>query len=168
MSLIPVKKILLAGTSGDTPVSVQNGLDLPKLAIKVRVEASELPGGALQVTGPANPLVVNPGMTGTVRLNIHSATTVGTTTMQLQLAASNGSTLTWKGASEPLSVEVTQFGRTILVIIAGALGVLVLATVVRLRRKRRVGGRHSVERGAGTDDDASSKADGRAHAGGAG
>ena len=166
--LIPVKKILLAGTSGDTPVSVQNGLDLPKLPIKVRVEASELPGGTLQVTGPTNPLVVNPGLTGTVKLHLHSATTVGTTTMQLQLATSSGSPLTWKGASEPLSVEVTQFGRTILVIIAGALGVLVLATVVRLRRKRRVGGRHGGERGAGTDDEASSKADSRAHAGGAG
>jgi hypothetical protein len=132
------------------------------------VEASELPGGTLQVTGPANPLVVNPGLTGTVKLHIHSATTVGTTTMQLQLATSNGSPLTWKGASEPLSVEVTQFGRTILVIIAGALGVLVLATVVRLRRKRRVGGRHGGERGAGAGDEAGSKADSRAHAGGAG
>jgi Family of unknown function (DUF6049) len=169
--LIPVKKILLAGTSGDTPVSVQNGLNkpyLPDLPISVRVQASEPPGGTLQVTEPALPLVVHPGMTGTVRLHLHSATTVGTTTMQLQLTTSNGSPLTWKGASEPLSVEVTRFGRTILVIIFGALGVLVLATVVRLRRKRRGRGRHGGERGAGTDDDASSKADSRAHAGGAG
>jgi hypothetical protein len=169
--LIPAKKILLAGTSGNTPVSVQNGLNLPKLPIKVRVEASAPPGSTLQVTGPANPLVVvNPGMTGTVVMHIHSATTVGTTTMQLQLATSNGSPLTWTGASEPLSVEVTQFGRTILVIIGGALGVLVLATVVRLRRKRRVGGRHgaSTDHDASGDDDASSEADGRAHAGGAG
>jgi hypothetical protein len=169
--LIPVKKILLAGTSGDTPVSVQNGLNkpyLPDLPISVRVQASEPPGGTLQVTVPALPLVVNPGMTGTVRLHLHSATTVGTATMQLQLTTSAGLPLTWKGASEPLSVEVTRFGRTILVIIFGALGVLVLATVVRLRRKRRGRGRHGGERGAGTDDDASSKADSRAHAGGAG
>jgi hypothetical protein len=171
--LIPVKKILLAGTSGNTPVSVQNGLNLPKLPIKVRVEASEAPGSTLQVTGPANPLVVvNPGMTGTVVLHIHSAATVGTTTLQLQLTTRDGSPLTWKGTSEPLSVEVTRFGRTILVIIFGALGVLVLATVVRLRRKRRVGGRHGVARGAGTDDVASSKAESKAeskaNAGGAG
>ena len=112
--------------------------------------------------------MVNPGITGTVTLHIHSATTVGTTTMQLQLATSNGSPLTWAGASEPLSVEVTQFGRTILVVIAGALGVLVLATVVRLRRKRRTAARHGSPRGAGTDDDASNKAESSAHAGGAG
>jgi hypothetical protein len=167
--LIPVKKILLAGTSGDTPASVQNGLNLPYLPylpIRVRVEAAEPPGSTLQVTGPANPLIVNPGLTGTVKLHIHSATTFGTTTLQLQLAASNGSPL--PGASELLSVEVTQFGRTILVIIFGALGVLVLATVVRLRRKRRVSGRHGAEPGTGGDDDDSSKADSRAHAGGAG
>jgi hypothetical protein len=174
--LIPVKKILLAGTSGDTPVSVQNGLDLPYLppgglAISVRVESSD-PSGSLQVTGPTAPLVVNPGMTGTVKLHIHSATTVGTTTMQLQLATASGSPLTWAAASEPLSVEVTQFGRTILVVIVGALGVLVLATVVRLRRKRRAGGlgragRGDAARDAGTDD-ATDKAESSARAGGAG
>ena len=173
--LIPVKKILLAGTSGDTPVSVQNNMTLPAggLPIRVRVETSEPRGGTLQVTSPASPLVVNPGMTGTVTLHIHSASTAGTTTMELQLATGNGSPLIWAGTSEPLSVEVTQFGRTILVIIFGALGVLVLATVVRLRRKRRAGGPGGAGggdagRGEGTDDDASSKADGRAHAGGAG
>ena len=172
--LIPVKKILLAGTSGETPVSVQNNMTLPGggLPIKVRVETSEPRGGTLQVS-PASPLVVNPDMTGTITLHIHSASTVGTTTMELQLATGNGSPLIWAGTSEPLSVEVTQFGRTILVIIFGALGVLVLATVVRLRRKRRAGGPGGAGggdygRGEGTDDDASSKADGRAHAGGAG
>ena len=50
--LIPVKKILLAGTSGDTLVSVQNGLDqfyLPGhgLAIAVRVGAAAELGSSL-------------------------------------------------------------------------------------------------------------------------
>ncbi len=134
----------------------------------MRVGASAELGSSLQVTGPATPLVVNPGMTQSVRLVLHS-TTIGTTTLQLQLQAKDGSPLTWAGASEPLSVEVTQFGRTILVVIAGALGVLVLATVLRLRRKRRSGGLgRDAARDAGTDDEASSKADSRAHAGGAG
>jgi hypothetical protein len=169
--LIPVRKVLLAGTSGDTPVSVQNGMTLPDggLPIKVRVEASDPPGSGLQVTGPAAPLVVNPGMTGTVKLHIHSATTFGTTTMQLQLATAGGSPLTWPGASESLSVEATQFGRAILVIIGGALGVLVLATVIRLRRKRRAAARGGGAAGdTGTRDAASGRTDSRAHAGGAG
>jgi len=168
--LIPVKKILLAGTSGDTLASVQNGLshlDLPYLpspglAIAVRVGASAEVGSSLSVTSHAGVQVVNPGMTGSVRLTIHS-TTIGTSTLRLQLLTRDGSPLTWLHASEPLSVEVTRFGRLILVIIFGALGVLVLATVLRLRRKRRRGG----ESEAGGDD-AGSRADSRAHAGGTG
>jgi hypothetical protein len=171
---IPAKKILLAGASGSTLVSVQNGLnslplpDLPNLAIRVRVQVADPPGGTLQVTGPSTPLVVNAGMTNSVKLHIHSATAVGTTTMRLQLTTSTGSPLTWVGASEPLSVEVTRFGRMILVVIFGAIAVLVLATIVRLRRKRRGAGKHGGERGTETDDDASSKAERKAHAGGAG
>jgi hypothetical protein len=169
--LIPVKKILLAGTSGDTLASVQNGLsqkDLPYLpapglAIAVRVGASPEPGSSLSVSSHAGLLTVNPGMTGSVRLSIHS-TTIGTSTLRLQLLTRDGSPGTWLNASEPLSVEVTRFGRLILVIIFGALGVLVLATVLRLRRKRRRGG----ESEDGSDDNAGSRADSRAHAGGTG
>jgi Family of unknown function (DUF6049) len=172
--LIPVKKILLAGTSGDTLASVQNGLShqnlpylpTPGLAIAVRVGASAELGSSLKVTSPPGALVVNPGMTGSVRLVLHS-TTIGTTTLQLQLLAKDGSPLTWPRASEPLSVEVTRFGRLILVIIFGALGVLVLATVLRLRRKRR---RVGVGK-TGDDDntgDAGRRTDSRAHAGGTG
>ena len=169
--LIPVKKILLAGESGDTLVSVQNGLShqklpylpAPGLAIAVRVGASPEPGSSFQVTSPPAAQVVNPGMTQSVRLRIHS-TTIGTTTLRLQLMTRNGSPLTWQHASESLSVEVTRFGRLILVIIFGALGALVLATVLRLRRKRR---RVDV----GDDDNAGaagSRTDSRAHAGGTG
>jgi len=169
VQLIPVRKILLAGTTGDTLVSVKNGLDQPflpqhGLQIAVRVGATAELGSSLTVTAPSAVQVVNPGMTQSVRLDLHS-TTIGTTTLQLQLLAKDGSPLTWAGASEPLSVEVTRFGRLILVIIFGALGVLVLATVVRLRRKRRrrggskTGGEHAA------DDE---WVDSKAHAGGAG
>jgi hypothetical protein len=168
--LIPVKKILLAGTSGGTLASVQNGLDqfyLPGkgLAIAVRMGASPELGSSLTVTSPATAIVVNPGMTGSVKLVLH-ATTIGTTTLRLQLLAKDGSPLTWPRASEPLSVEVTRFGRLILVIIFGALGVLVLATVLRLRRKRRrVGVGETGDDAAG---DTGSRTDSRAHAGGTG
>ena len=168
VALIPVRKILLAGTSGDTLISVQNGLDqfyLPGhgLAIAVRVGAAAELGSSLKVTSQAAPLVVNPGMTGSVKLDLRS-TTIGTTTLQLQLQTKDGSPLTWSKASEPLSVEVTRLGRLILVIIFGALGVLVLATVLRLRRKRR---RVSVAE-TGDDDGVGSRTDSRAHAGGTG
>jgi hypothetical protein len=169
--LIPVRKILLAGTSGSTLASVQNGLShqklpylpSPGLAIAVRVVASAEPGSSLTVTSPPDATVVNPGLTQSVKLVLHS-TTIGTTTLQLQLQAKDGSPLTWPLASKSLSVQVTRFGRLILVIIFGALGVLVLATVLRLRRKRRRDG----ESEAGRDDQAGHMADSSAHAGGTG
>jgi hypothetical protein len=132
VQLIASKKILLAGQSGKTPVSVQNGLDVP---IQVQVMASTPVGSGLQV-GSYNALLTVPGGTsGTVALPVHSAT-IGTTTLKLQLATPGGSPLTWQGSSQPLSVEVTRFGRSLLLIIGGALGILVLTSAYRLRRKR--------------------------------
>jgi hypothetical protein len=129
VQLLASKKVLLAGQSGKTPVSVQNGLDVP---IQVKVVASTPVGSGLQV-GSYNALLTVPGGTsGTVALPVHSAT-IGTTTLELQLASPSGSPL---GAPQPLSVEVTRFGRSLLLIIGGALGILVLTSAYRLRRKR--------------------------------
>jgi len=70
--------------------------------------------------------------TGTVRMPVHS-TAIGTTTMQLQLVTKNGSPLTWTAQS--LSVQATRYGRALLVLIAAALGVLVLTSVARWVRR---------------------------------
>ena len=54
--LIPAKKILLAGESGNTLVSVQNGLTLPdgpNLAIRVRVRATDRPAARCRSPGQA-------------------------------------------------------------------------------------------------------------------
>jgi hypothetical protein len=55
--------------------------------------------------------------------------------MQLKLVTEDGAPLSWTG--QLVSVEVTRFGRSLLIIIGGALGVLVLTSVFRLRRKRK-------------------------------
>jgi hypothetical protein len=137
VQMIASKKILLAGQSGETPVSVQNGLSEPVL---VQVTAITPPGSQLQV-GAFNALLkVQPGKTNTVRIPVHSAM-IGTATVQLQLATQHGSPLTWHGTAQPLSVEVTRFGRSLLIIIGGALGILVLTSAYRLRRKRLAGAR---------------------------
>jgi uncharacterized protein DUF6049 len=135
VQMIASKKILLAGQSGETPVSVQNGLSEP---VQVQVTAITPPGSQLQV-GTFNALLkVQAGKTNTVRIPVHSAM-IGTATVQLQLATQNGSPLTWHGTAQPLSVEVTRFGRSLLIIIGGALGILVLTSAYRLRRKRLAG-----------------------------
>jgi hypothetical protein len=160
VQLIGSKKVLLAGTSGTTPVSVTNGLGVP---VQVEVRVLIPPGSALRVGSFKRLLTVNPHMTQTAYIPVHSSS-IGTTTMQIQLFTRNGSPLTWPQASVSMSVEVTRFGRTLLVIIGGALGVLVLTAIWRLRRKRRADG----TRGGGSDHRADDKAASRAHAGGAG
>jgi hypothetical protein len=131
VQIVRSKKIFLAGTSGETPVSVRNGLGWP---VQVRVVASTSLGSQLEV-GPFNSLLtVQAYKTNTVRMPVRSAT-IGTSTVQLQLVTEDGSPLTW--TTQPLSVEVTRFGRSLLIIIGGALGILVLTSVFRLRRKRK-------------------------------
>ncbi len=135
VQMIASKKILLAGQSGETPVSVQNGLGQP---VQVQVTAITPPGSQLQVGTFNTLLTVQAGKTNTVRIPVHSAM-IGTATVQLQLATQSGSPLTWPGTGQLLSVEVTRFGRSLLIIIGGALGILVLTSAYRLRRKRLAG-----------------------------
>ncbi|HEY0932569.1 MAG TPA: DUF6049 family protein, partial [Trebonia sp.] len=130
VQIIASKKILLAGNSGETPVSVQNGL---KLAIQVQVDASTPAGSQVRVEAHDGLHVVPPEGTSTIKMAVHAAS-IGTSTVQLQLVTQNGSPLTWTAKS--LSVEVTRVGRFLLTIIGGALGILVLTSVYRLRRKR--------------------------------
>ena len=129
VQIITGKKILLAGASGDTPVSVQNLLPLP---VQVKVVATVPAGSQLSVGKFDDLLLVPPMKTGTVRMPVHS-TAIGTTTIQLSLATKNGSPLTWTAQS--LSVQATRYGRALLVLIAAALGVLVLTSVARWVRR---------------------------------
>jgi Family of unknown function (DUF6049) len=131
VQIIPGKKLFLAGTSGKTFVSVKNGLSLP---IQVRVVASTPLGSQLEVGPLASLLTVQAEKTNTVPMPVRSGT-IGTSTVQLQLVTADGSPLTW--TTQPLSVEVTRFGRSLLIIIGAALGILVLTSVFRLRRKRK-------------------------------
>jgi hypothetical protein len=136
VQMIASKKILLAGQSGETPVSVQNDLEWP---IQVQVTAITPPGSQLQVGDFNRLLRVAAEKSNTTRIPVHSAM-IGTATVQLQLATQNGSPL---GTAQPLSVEVTRFGRSLLLLIGGALGILVLTSAYRLRRKRLAGARNT-------------------------
>jgi hypothetical protein len=142
VDMVASTKLLLAGQSGETPVSVQNALGFP---IQVQVMATTPTGSHLQVDTSNGPLTVPAGGTGTIKMSVHSST-LGTTTVRLQLATVDGSPLTW--TAQPLSVEVTRFGEKLLIVIGGALGILVLTSAYRLRRKRLAGARSG-----GTADD---------------
>jgi Family of unknown function (DUF6049) len=137
VSIITGKKILLAGTSGTTPVSVQN---LLPVEVQVRVVATPSAGSQLSVGKFTDLIPVPAGQTGTVRVPLHSSA-ITTTTMQLQLQTEDGSPLTW--TSQLLSVQATRYGRALLVLIAAALGVLVLTSVARWIRRWLNDGRNN-------------------------
>jgi Family of unknown function (DUF6049) len=149
VSIITGKKILLAGASGTTPVSVQN---LLPVEVQVRVVATPTDNSQLSVSKFPNLIQVPAGQTGTVRVPLNSSA-ITTTTMQLQLQTEDGSPLTW--TSQSLSVQATRYGRALLVLIAAALGVLVLTAVARWIRRWLNDGRNSA------DGKNRAKADGR-------
>ena len=132
VTIITGKKVLLAGASGDTPVSVKNGMNAP---VQVAVSVTVPKGSPLKVgtDGKFHSLITVPaGKTGTVRLPV-SSSAISTTTMQLQLVTRNGSPLTW--TTQTLSVQATRYGRALLILIGAALGVLVLTSVARWLRQ---------------------------------
>jgi hypothetical protein len=129
-------KLLLAGQSGPASISVQNTGQLP---VQVRVEA--IPESTQLSVGNIDEVItVPPGGTRPVRMTVHS-TGIGTTVLQLQLETKHELPMTW--TTQSLSVEVTRYGRALLVLIGAALGVLVLASVARwVHRRRTEGGAH--------------------------
>ena len=139
VTIITGKKILLAGTSGTTPVSVQN---LLPVAVQVRVVATPSDASQLSVGKFVDLLQVPSKKTGTVRVPLHSSA-ITTTTMQLQLQTEDGSPLTW--TSQSLSVQATRYGRALLVLIAAALGVLVLTSMARWIRRWLNDGRNNAK-----------------------
>jgi hypothetical protein len=121
----------LVGSSGSLPVSIENGLSV---AIRIRLQATEPPNSRLTVNGymPKGFITVGAGQTETVKISVHSGG-VGTTKMELSLYGQDGRPL--PGGPVALSVQSTQFGSTLLIIIFAALGVLVLTAIARAIRR---------------------------------
>ncbi len=143
VQLLTGSKVLLAGASGHAPVSVQNAGQWP-----VEVKVTAIPEGDQLSVGDIDQVVMVPAKkTATVPMTVHSSS-IGTTTLQLQLVTKHGLHMAWTAQS--MSVQATRYGRALLVLIGAALGVLVLAAVARWVRRRRGGGSaHSRSGGGG-------------------
>jgi hypothetical protein len=128
VQIISGSTVVLAGTSGSTPVSVYNGLDVP---VEVKVHAVVPSGSQLSIDEFSSLIPIRPHQTETVRMPVRSAA-LGSTLVQLQLVTSKGIPL---GTTQSLSIESTRFGRALLIVIAAALGVLVLASLARWTRR---------------------------------
>ena len=121
----------LVGSSGTLPVSIGNGL--PE-SIQVRLQATVPPDSRLTVTGQTPPglITIGAGQTQTARLSVRSGA-IGDTTIEMRLLGADGKPL--PGAPVTLSVQSTQFGSTLLIIIYVALAVLVLTAIARAIRR---------------------------------
>jgi hypothetical protein len=129
--IIPSNQVAMGGSSGQVPVSIQNGLHQ---AIRVRVVTSveNTPQRTSQLTvgRVPEPVVIQPQQPAFVRLHVSSAPQ-GSTVIRLGLTSADGTPLPWAGASTSLTVVSTRYGRAILFLIGAAIGVLVLTSAYR-------------------------------------
>jgi hypothetical protein len=134
VSIITSPQVQMGGSSGAVPVSIQNGLS-QAIEVRVNVKVFNAPDRTSQLTiGRFDDLVlVKPGVAATVRLPVSSAPQ-GSTEIQLSLTSASGRPLPVETVK--LTVVTTRYGRAILVLIAAAIGVLVLTSVYRTVRRR--------------------------------
>ena len=140
VKIIASAQVQMGGSSGQVPVSIQNGL--LDQAIRVKVVASAATTSQLTIGRFQDVVVVPPQQAVTVRLPVNSAPQ-GSTEIKLSLASPNGMPLTFV-TGKSLTVASTRYGRAILVLIAAAIGVLVLTSVYRGTRRWLRGDTHLV------------------------
>ena len=130
--IISSDQVPMGGSSGQVPVSIQNGLHQ---AIQVRVVASVVntPGRTSQLTigHIPNAVIIPPLAPATVRLKVSSAPQ-GSTKIKLSLTSADGTALPFETS---LTVLSTRYGRAILFLIGAAIGVFVLTSVYRAVRR---------------------------------
>jgi hypothetical protein len=141
LKIIGVQRVTLGGLKGTVTVSISNALSY---AVDVRLRA--LTGTGVTAAPPQHAVLVPPGQQVIVKLAV-AATTVGSTTLRLQLLTPQGLPFP---AQASMTVQATNYGTLALVIIAGALGVFVLTAAARAIRRRRGGPR---EGASGADAD---------------
>jgi Family of unknown function (DUF6049) len=160
VGIIPSSEVTLGGHRGAVPVSIEN--KLPR-AVRVRLKATvpktRTVSAAARLSVAATQdrvIAIGPGKKETVRLQVQ-AQAVGVSEVQLRLLTPEGVQI--PGSGRTLRVRSTAFGAFALVIIAVALGVLVLTSAARvIRRGIREGRPGSVVADSNsTDDDGSAE-----------
>jgi len=138
--IITSAQVPMGGSSGLVPVSIQNGLLLQ--AVQVKVVATVAATSQLTIGHFQDVVTIPPQQAVTVRLPVSSAPQ-GSTEIRLSLTSSNGMPLTFV-TGRSLTVASTRYGRAILFLIAAAIGVLVLTSVYRGIRRWLNGDTHLV------------------------
>ena len=143
LTVFVVPRVTLGGLKGTVPVSISNGLNY---AVNVKLQAD--PSGGITVRGPPHVVTVQAGQQDIVKISV-AATTVGSTVLRLRLLTPQGAPFS---SAATVTIQATHYGTLALVIMAAALGVLVLTAVTRGFRRRgagRGGGRGARQDGGG-------------------
>jgi hypothetical protein len=158
LKIIGVTRVTLGGLKGTVTVSISNGLGY---AVDVRLQA--LTGAGVTAAPPQHAVLVPPGQQQIVKVAV-AATTVGSSTLRLQLLTPQGVPFP---AQASMTVQATNYGTLALVIIAGALGVFVLTAAARAirRGRRRRGGPREGASGANAPSADADGADAEAEGG---
>jgi hypothetical protein len=149
LTVFVVPRVTLGGLKGTVPVSISNGLNY---AVNVKLQAD--PSGGIAVRGPPHVVTVPPGQQVIVKIAV-AATSVGSTVLRLRLLTPQGAP--FSGAAT-VTIQATHYGTLALVIMAAALGVLVLTAITRGFRRAR--GARQPDGDGGGDDGAGGEAGG--------
>jgi len=134
VSIISSPEITMAGSSGVLPVNIKNALE-QDVQVRLLVSVPAPANGAarpLQVARVDEPIKIGAGQIVGVKIHVNSAPN-GTTNLQLSLASKDGRQVPL--TSTPLKVHSTRYGQDILILIAAAIGLLVLSSLWRSGRR---------------------------------
>jgi len=128
--------VQMAGSSGELPVSIQNGLETQAVEVKLNTSVRQVAGVPDSLTiSPEKPIIIQAGQTMVLKLSIHNALQ-GSHRIDLSLSSAGGTALP---IYKIVNVTSTRFGQAILILIAAAMGLLLLTSVFRSKRRRLAG-----------------------------
>jgi Family of unknown function (DUF6049) len=135
VKIIASPVVTMAGASGTLPVTVQNGLSQNiRVTISATVPTALDVNATTLVVGQQKPITVaHNSNSSLIKLSVRSAPQ-GSTTIKLQLTGADGTALPFKFQ---LTVHSTRAGQAILLVIAAAIGLLLLSSVFRSGRRRQ-------------------------------
>lgn len=145
VKIITSPVVQMAGSAGSVPVSIQNKLLQQTIRVRLSVTVVPRPGTASPplTVGQTRVVTVPPNESVPVTLSLRNAPQ-GTSTLQLRLVSADGTPTT---VTKALMIDSTRYGRAILIVIAAAIGLLLLTSVFRsgMRARRRLTTGHDAD-----------------------
>jgi hypothetical protein len=132
VSLVVTPRVTLGGLKGDVSVGIDSSLGYP-ITVRLSWSFAQPPdGGSLRLSQqPPGLITVAPYGQQPVKLRV-DASQVGSTTITVRLLSRQGKPLP---ASRVVTVQATQFGNLAMIILAAALGLVVIASGIRAARR---------------------------------